>query len=96
MEGQEKGANVKDRTRHAEGASVLKSLSSQLSAAGVSAVLTIKSPPFKNTSLASYIEKMLRKHFPDDKDGEQGVSTQRQVTWEVAAGRGAHWAVWRQ
>ena len=54
------------------------------------------SPPFKNTSLASYIEKMLRKHFPDDKDGEQGVSTQRQVTWEVAAGRGAHWAVWRQ
>lgn len=50
MEGQEKGANVKDRTRHAEGASVLKSLSSQLSAAGVSAVLTIKSPPFKNSA----------------------------------------------
>lgn len=48
MEGQEKGANIKDRTRYAKGASVLKSLSSQLSAAGVSAMLTNKSPPFKN------------------------------------------------
>ena len=54
------------------------------------------SPPFKNTSLASYTEKMLSKHFPDDKDGEQSVSTQRQVTWEIVAGRGTQWVVWRQ
>lgn len=50
MEGQEKGADIKDRTRHAEGASLLKSLSSQLTAAGVSVVLTIRSPPFKSST----------------------------------------------
>ena len=46
------------------------------------------SPPLKNTSLASYIEKMPSKHFPVDKDGEQGVSTQGQATWETMAGWG--------
>ena len=50
MEGQEEGADIKDRTRHAEGASLLKSLSSQLTAAGVSVVLTIRSPPFKSST----------------------------------------------
>ena len=36
---------------------------------------------------------MLSKHFPDDKDGEQGLSTQRQATWETVAGWGTRWVV---
>ena len=31
---------------------------------------------------------MPSKHFPVDKDGEQGVSTQGQATWETMAGWG--------